>query len=265
MARRHDKVARRADSIKALLELPKNEDIHSSYLVFACTVRDVDMHGKRIADLSQRIQRVQDEVKPKCHQISDISVRLHELARDTNKLRQLVEDNESTASDARGRQDDHLNELRETIKQHSTGMAENKNQLEAVTKMLETLQEANSKVDESCRNLGQAVEVMQQDIKEHRIDPTKVDPRIGGLVQDIATLKERMEHHSDNEMKTLDDVKLIMRGIDRAQNIDKKLALTCPNDALKPSANLNLPSNNRGKYDPGQHVLTIVISICLYN
>jgi hypothetical protein len=203
-AQRASEGARRAAAIRTLLQLPKNREKIDS-LVVACLARDIDIHERLQRSLDQRLQKLEANLNPESKHARDLFVRRHELERDMESLRQLVEnDNRSATVTERQNQ---LDELAECIKQQRTDLLEVMQSLKLVWRAIEERRQAATTFKGHIGSLAQTVQGLQRDIGAF-LDNIKLQPKMKRNIEDITEVKEIVSSFLSNADKGIENLRL---------------------------------------------------------
>ncbi|GAP87370.2 hypothetical protein SAMD00023353_2700410 [Rosellinia necatrix] len=226
-------------ALRGLLENPSIKP-RIAPLVTLLMARDVDIHGKMLADLGSRVEQMKGSLDEESEHASRVSQRLHDIQQDANALRQIIQ------QDGRGDPDIGVDPeklkfaLTEAIKQNSTEVTRIGQRIMAVEKLIERQQQSSNGIKGILDTVGQGMESLQRDLNDLKHGFKEI-PSTAPILQDMSILEGRVERCLDQSSKDAEDIKLSLAAITTQPGYDENLARGCLSDSpvLQPAKSAN--------------------------
>lgn len=212
-AQPHDAdVSHKVATLRELVEHPSSRS-RLAPLVTLLMARNVDIHGKMLTDLSNRMQQMKEGLNNDSKHTSRVLERMQRIEQDAKALQQLVQVGVQRDMEAKTNEDQLRAALNEAMEQNTIQMASIGQRLKAVEEQIERQQHSDNGTKAALDTAGQCMKSLQCDIDKLRQGFEKIPPH-SPVEQRVAELEERITTYFDQSSKNVEDINLSLASIE---------------------------------------------------
>ncbi|KAI1178831.1 hypothetical protein F4777DRAFT_63674 [Nemania sp. FL0916] len=235
-------MSHKVTALRELLQTPSNRP-RVAPLVTALMARDVDIHGRMLADLRDRIHQMEESCPDDSQHAEQISERIREIEQDAKGLRQLIQGENQRELEARMNHDQLKTELTEAIKQISAQMATVGDHFQILKDVIEGQVQTANGMKEALDTAGQRmidVQIGMKDLKNGLENTAFATP----IMELITKLEEKVVGCIDQSTKDADAIRHSLETIAAKPEYDGTPTNQCAmKDALhKPPSDDHAPA-----------------------
>ncbi|KAI1108702.1 hypothetical protein F5Y14DRAFT_70355 [Nemania sp. NC0429] len=219
----HEPSAEASHKIATLRQLlqPRASRDRVAPLVTALMARDVDIHGRMLSDLRDKVKHMEENLESESEHSGRVVERMRAVEEDAKHLRQLMQAGEKRDIDVQDTQDQLKAQLTDAIQQMSADMSSFGNHLRIIEGAIEGQRRATDEVKEIIDTAGQRIAGLQGGIEELK-NGFDAMPATTPVAECIVKLKEKMASYLERGLKNAEDTKSFLEAIttklDRHEN-----------------------------------------------